>query len=179
MSNLSVFVTSNPHLPMKILNHDEDIISTLEGTGLVYKTVPVPADLLPGLELDEVESAAGVWLDQWLAANGYSQRQVISANRRFETIEALRKPYLAEQQLAGRSAWLMLGGFALLSVHVGDAVYQIRLEKGALLELPAGALYWFDIGLEPHVLALHAGEQSLAAELSGAGLAQAFPELDD
>ena len=91
----------------------------------------------------------------------------------------LRARHLDEQSQSTVSAWLFLGGFAQLSLHIDDHVYMLQGEKGDLLSLPAGTRYWFDLGEEPHALVVRLSASEDAPVRTDDDIASRFARLGD
>lgn len=179
MSSLSVYSHTLPELPHKVLNHAEDIASTLAAVGIGYRKLELPAALLPGCGQEDFEAAYGLWLQELMEREGYKQQELFNLQRRHPQRLELRARYLDEHVQDSESAWLFLGGFAQLGLRVGEQVFLLLGERGDLLSLPAGSRHWFDLGEEPHalVLRLSAGEQTPSP--SGDDIAGRFPRLGD
>lgn len=179
MSILSVHQENSPHLPNKVLTHAEDIASTLAAVGIGYRQVQVAAALRPGCAEQEFDAACADWLQELMGEGGYRHRELFSLDRNHPQKLELRARYLDEQAQAVASAWLFVAGFAQLSLHVEGHVFVLRGEKGDLLELPAGTLHWFDLGEEPHLLAVRLSASADAPVLSGDEIASRFARLDE
>ncbi|GIZ13310.1 acireductone dioxygenase [Pseudomonas sp. NCCP-436] len=179
MSSLSVYSHTVSELPHKVLNHAEDITSTLAAAGIGYQRLELPATLHPGCAQEAFDAACGPWLQALMAREGYVRQELFNLQRRDPQRLELRARYLDEQLQEAASAWLFVGGFAQLGLHVGEQVFLLLGERGDLLSLPAGTRHWFDLGEEPHalVLRLSAGEQ--APTPSGDDIAGRFPRLGD
>lgn len=139
----------------------------------------MPATLRPGCAAQEFDAACADWLGTLMSEYGYRQHELFSLERNHPQKLELRARYLDEQAQASASAWLFVAGFAQLSLHLNGHVYVLRGEKGDLLELPVGTLHWFDLGEEPHLLAVRLSAAAEAPVLSGDNIASRFPRLDD
>jgi len=179
MSSLAVHLHTSPELPNKVLNHADDIASTLAAVGIDYRRLELPAPLRPGCEQAEFDAAYGLWLQAFMGREGYVQQELLNLQRNHPQKLELRAQYLDEQAQPSVSAWLFVGGFAQLSVHLDGYVYVLQGERGDLLTLPAGTRHWFDLGEEPHVLALRLSLGDEAPERTGDGIASRFPRLGD
>ncbi|ATH82559.1 acireductone dioxygenase [Ectopseudomonas mendocina] len=178
MTKLSVHLHSSPNLPNKVLTHAEDIASTLAAVGIAYRQLELPAALRPGCEQAEFEAAYGLWL-QRLMEEGYPHHELFNLQRNHPQKLEMRARHLDEQMQPTASAWLFLGGFAQLSLHLDGYVYVLQGERGDLLELPAGTRHWFDLGEEPHLLALRLSASGEAPQPTGDDIASCFARLDE
>lgn len=179
MSSLAVYLHTSPELPNKVLNHADDIASTLAAVGIDYRQVELPAALRPGCEQAEFDAAYGLWLQALMSREGHVQQELFNLQRNHPQKLELRARYLDEQVQASVSAWLFIGGFAQLSVHLDGYVYLLQGERGDLLTLPAGTRHWFDLGEEPHALVVRLSVSDEAPERTGDDIARRFPRLGD
>ncbi|MFV3385922.1 acireductone dioxygenase [Pseudomonas sp. NY15364] len=179
MSSLAVYQHTSPELPNKILNHADDIASTLAAVGIDYCQVELPAALRPGCEQAEFDAAYGLWLQAFMGKEGYVQQELFNLQRNHPQKLELRARHLDEQSQSTASAWLFLGGFAQLSLHLDDHVYMLQGEKGDLLSLPAGTRYWFDLGEEPHALVVRLSASEDAPVRTDDDIASRFARLGD
>lgn len=179
MSSLAVHLHTSPDLPNKVLNHADDIASTLAAVGIDYRRLELPATLRPGCEQAEFDAAYGLWLQALMGKGGYVQQELFNLQRNHPQKLELRARHLDEQSQQSVSAWLFIGGFAQLSLHLDGYVYVLQGERGDLLTLPAGTRHWFDLGEEPHVLALRLSASDEAPERTGEAIASRFARLGD
>ncbi|MFT0624889.1 acireductone dioxygenase [Ectopseudomonas guguanensis] len=178
MSSLAVHLHTSPELPNKVLNHAADIASTLAAVGLDYRQVELPAALRPGCEQAEFDQAYGLWLQAFMGNEGHVQQELFNLQRNHPQKLELRARYLDEQVQASTCAWLFIGGFAQLSVHLDGYVYRLQGERGDLLTLAAGTRHWFDLGEEPHALVLRLSQSEETPERTGDDIASRFPRLE-
>lgn len=179
MSSLSVHLNTSPELPNKVLNHADDIASTLAAVGIDYRRLELPQALRPGCEDSEFDATYGLWLQALMGEQGYVRQELFNLQRNHPQKLELRARHLDEQVQAKASAWLFIGGFAQLNVHLDGYVYVLQGERGDQLTLPGGTRHWFDLGEEPHVLALRLSQQEEAPERSGDDIASRFPRLGE
>ena len=179
MSSLAVYQHTSPELPNKILNHADDIASTLAAAGIDYRQVELPAALRPGCKQAEFDAAYGLWLQAFMGKEGHVQQELFNLQRNHPQKLELRARHLDEQSQSTASAWLFLGGFAQLSLHIDDHVYMLQGEKGDLLSLPAGTRYWFDLGEEPHALVVRLSASEDAPVRTDDDIASRFARLGD
>lgn len=179
MSSLAVYQHTSPELPNKVLNHADDIASTLSAVGIDYRQLELPAALRPGCEQAEFDAAYGLWLQAFMGKEGHVQQELFNLQRNHPQKLELRARHLDEQSQSTASAWLFLGGFAQLSLHIDDHVYMLQGEKGDLLSLPAGTRYWFDLGEEPHALVVRLSASEDAPVRTDDDIASRFARLGD
>lgn len=179
MSSLAVYLNTSPQLPNKVLNHADDIASTLAAVSIDYRQLELPAALRPGCEQADFDAAYGLWLQALMGEQGYVRQELFNLQRNHPQKLELRARHLDEQVQGSASAWLFVGGFAQLSIHLQGYVYLLQGERGDLLSLPAGTRHWFDLGEEPHALVLRLSADDEAPVLTGEEIASRFPRLGD
>ena len=93
----------------------------------------------------------------------------------------LRAQFLDEHRYNTDNAHFFIAGQGWFCLHVDDHVYGVRCEKNDLLVIPAGLPHWFDMGENPHCVALRCFNtaQGLVPLLTGDTIARRFPGLDD
>jgi 1,2-dihydroxy-3-keto-5-methylthiopentene dioxygenase len=181
MSILFVYHVSSPDLPNKVLTHLEDIASTLAEHGVVVDRWQATQPVAAGASQSDVISAYQSQIDQLMTEYGHRAVEVISVTGGPGQNAELRASLLAEQQRAADEVSLFVVGRALLCLHIGGFVYAVQCEKNDRIHIPAGTRHWFDIGEQPHVVAirLFATEEGVAAQVTGDDIASQFPRLDD
>jgi 1,2-dihydroxy-3-keto-5-methylthiopentene dioxygenase len=179
MSSLAVYLDTAPELPNKVLNYADDIASTLAAVGIDYRQVELPAALRPGCEQAELDAAYGLWLQEFMSKEGHVQQELFNLQRNDPQKLELRARHLDEQAQSTASAWLFLGGFAQLSLHLDGHVYMLQGERGDLLSLPAGTRHWFDLGEEPHALVVRLSASEDAPVRTDDDIASRFARLGD
>ena len=81
MSSLFVYHVSSPDVPLKVLNHFEDIAPTLAGQGITFERWPVTFSVAAGSVSEEVLAACQVSLEQLAVERKVSVQQVVSLDR--------------------------------------------------------------------------------------------------
>lgn len=178
MSSLSVYHQSSPLLPNKVLNHDEDIASTLAAVGIEFRRLELDSQLRPGATADEVLAGIADQLETLKRQYDLSQVEVISLDRNpWREDERAAEP-LQEQVLDGAQLYLFLAGQAQLNLHVGKQVYVLLGEHGSLLAVPSGVPYWLDVGEPARCVLVRLVGQS-KAKVTGDEIASRFARLAD
>lgn len=178
MSSLFVYHVSSPEVPLKVLNHLEDIAPTLAEQGITFERWPVSAAVAAGSSSEQVLASCQASLEQLARQRQVSVQQVISLDRPAEAGVGLLSE---EHHHAGDEVRWFVAGRGLLYLRKEEYVYAVLCEKHDLISLPAGTAQWFDVGEHPYLVAirLSASADELRAVASGDGLASRFPRLDD
>ncbi|CAM3981555.1 Acireductone dioxygenase [Pseudomonas reidholzensis] len=177
MSTLSVFHTSSPGLPYKLLTHHDDVVATLAEQGVRLAHQPHDLRIRPGTSRDEVLEACRAPLDRLMTEHRCAAFELL--NR--EGVAADQVDLRDEHVHAGDEVFAVISGRAQVSLRVGEYVYGVLCEKGDVLVVPAGARRWIDLGETPFCLALRlfSDEQGKQASFTGDDSAREFLGMDE
>lgn len=181
MSSLSVYHESTPDLPNKVLTHLEDIASTLAEVGVRFERWQAAAPIAPGASQDEVIAAYRHEIDKLKAEGGYVTVDVVSLTADHPQKAELRAKFLDEHRHGEDEVRFFVAGRGLFSLHVEDYVYAVLCEKNDLISVPAGTRHWFDMGEQPHFVAIRLfnNPEGWVAQFTGDAIASRFPQLED
>lgn len=175
MSSLFVYHVSSPEVPLKVLNHLEDIAPTLAEQGITFERWPVSTAVAAGSSSEQVLAACAAALEPLARERDVSVQQVISLDGSQSAGELLE----ARRNTLAQAYWFV-SGRGLLYVQVGESVYGVLCEKHDLISVPAGAVQWLDAGEHSYLVALRlatSAEQPQAVA-GGDDLASRFPRLE-
>lgn len=181
MSILSVYQDSAPEQPLKVLTHIEDISATLAEVGVDLERYEASAQIAAGASPEEVIAAYRPQIDRLMNERGCVAVDVVSLNRDHQCTDEMRERFIEEHHHAAAEVRFLVAGRGLFTLHIGDLVYALLCEKHDLLSLPAGTRQWFDIGEQPHVVAIRLFDdpEGKVAQLTGGDIARRFPRLED
>ena len=181
MSRLSVYHEHHPALPSKVLSHAEDIASTLAEVGVRFEQWQASAPIAPGASSEEVIAAYRPQIDKLMAEDGYITVDVVSLNADHPQKAELRAKFLDEHSHGEDEVRFFVAGRGLFSLHVGEQVFEVLCEKGDLISGPAGTPHWFDMGENPHFVAIRLfnNPDGWVAKFTGDEIASRFPRLED
>lgn len=181
MSMLSVYHESSPELPNKVLTHLEDIASTLDSVGVRFERWQAKAPIAAGAGSDEVLAAYRSQIDQLMTERGYVTVDVVSLTADHPQKAELRAKFLDEHRHAEDEVRFFVAGRGLFTLHIDDFVYAVLCEKNDLISVPAGTRHWFDMGENPHFVAIRMfnNPEGWVAQFTGDDIASNFPGLDD
>ncbi|NVZ53049.1 acireductone dioxygenase [Pseudomonas sp. B6002] len=176
MSYVAVYHIATPDTPNKVLTHFDDIVSTLAEHGVRFERWQ-PSPIEKGASAAEMIAAYQPQID----ALGYRSVELLSVTGDHLQAAEMRAQFLDERRYPEDDARFFIAGQGLFCLHVGDYVYAVRCEKNDLLVVPAGLPHWFDMGENPHFVALRLFDsaQGGVPVLTGDAIASAFPGLDD
>jgi len=181
MSILSVYQDTAPEQPLKVLTHLEDIATTLADVGVRVERWEASAAIRAGASSEEVIAAYRPQIDRLMSERGYVTVDVISLTRDHPQKAELRAKFLEEHQHAEDEVRFFVVGRGLFTLHIEDRVYAVLCEKNDLLSVPAGTRHWFDMGEDPHFVAIRLfnNPEGWVAQFTGADIAGRFPRLED
>lgn len=179
MSSLFVYHQSCPDVPHKVLNHQEDITSTLAEQGVAFTRVQVATPIVPGASGQEVMAAFKAQIDT--LETRQAALEVISVGNDHPQKGELRGRYLQEQFHEADEVCFIAAGRGLFSLHLGEYVYALLCERNDVLSVPAGTRHWFDMGENPYLVAIRLFSQpdGDAIRVTGDDIASRFAGLDD
>lgn len=181
MSILSVYHESNPVHPDKVLTHVEDIAATLAEVGVHLERWEASAPIAAGASPEEVIAAYRPQIDRLMTERGYVTVDVISLDSNHPQKAELRAKFLEEHRHAEDEVRFFVAGRGLFTLHIEDKVYAVLCEKNDLISVPAGTRHWFDMGENPHFVAIRLfnNPEGWVAQFTGDDIAGRFPRLED
>ena len=180
MSRIRIFDDTNPHRALRETSEHAGIATELAKIGVRFEQWQANAPLKPGASQDEVIAAYKGDIDRLMAENGYKAVDVISLNADHPQKDALRQKFLNEHTHSEDEVRFFVAGSGLFTLHVGDKVYEVLCEAGDLIGVPDGTTHWFDMGPEPHFIAirLFTNVEGWVANFTGSDIAQRFPRYE-
>lgn len=181
MSQLFVYHTNQPKQALKVLNHVEDISSTLAIVGVRFEHWQASQSLTAESSADDIKAAYADEIARLQKEGGYMTVDVISLNEQHPEKDTLRAKFLDEHSHSEDEVRFFVSGRGLFSLHIDQHVYAVLCEKGALISVPAGSKHWFDMGEHPRFTALRLfnNPDGWVANFTGDKIAQHYPTLDD
>ncbi|EWC40553.1 1,2-dihydroxy-3-keto-5-methylthiopentene dioxygenase [Stutzerimonas stutzeri] len=181
MSVLSVYHETHSDQPLKVLTHVEDIAATLAEVGVHLERWEAGTPITAGASPDEVIAAYRPQIDRLMAERGYVTVDVLSVTSDHPQKAELRAKFLDEHRHAEDEVRFFVAGHGLFTLHIEDMVYAVLCEKNDLISVPAGARHWFDMGENPHFVAirLFSNAEGWVAQFTGDSIADRFPRLED
>jgi len=181
MSSLTVYHVSTPDIPNKVLTHIEDIAATLGEHGVRVERWQSNAPIQPGASQEQVIDAYRGQIDQLMTECGYQTVDVISLDRDHPQKAQLRAKFLDEHVHGEDEVRFFVAGRGLFTLHIDDYVYAVLCEKNDLISVPAGTPHWFDMGEQPHFVAIRLfnNAEGWVAKFTGEEIASLFPRLED
>lgn len=181
MSQLFVYHTDQPKQAIMVLNHVEDISSTLAHVGVHFEHWQTQQGLNAESSTEDVLTAYADDIARLKKQGGYIAVDVISVHEKHPDKKALRAKFLDEHSHSEDEVRFFVSGRGLFSLHIDKHVYAVLCEKGALISVPAGSKHWFDMGEQPRFTALRLfnNPEGWVAQFTGDTVAQHYPKLDD
>jgi 1,2-dihydroxy-3-keto-5-methylthiopentene dioxygenase len=180
MSRLRIFSEADPVAPQLVANTPEFIAEQLAKIGVRFEQWQAAAPLAPGAAPDEVMAAYRADIDKIVAEKGYQAVDVVSIHPAHPDREAMRRKFLDEHFHKEDEVRFFVAGSGLFTLHVGERVYEILCETGDLIGVPDSTLHWFDMGPEPHFVAIRffTEPDGWVGHFTGSDWAQRFPRYE-
>jgi 1,2-dihydroxy-3-keto-5-methylthiopentene dioxygenase len=181
MSYLALYHVSTPDTPNKVLTHQDDIASTLAELGVGFDRWQAATRLEADASEVEIIAAYQAPIDTLMTERGYTTVDVIRVSNDHPQKAELRAERLEEHRMAQDHVRFFVAGRGLFTLHIEDYVYAVFCEKNDLISVPGGIPHWFDMGENPHFVAirLFSDPEGLAVNLTGDAIAEGFPRLED
>lgn len=181
MGILSVYQDSAPEQPLKVLTHVDNIAATLAEVGVGFERWEANAPIGPNPTPEEVIAAYAAQIERLKGERGDVAVDVISVTRSHPQKVELSAELLEEHHRAEDEVRFFVVGRGLFTLHIGDKVFAVLCEKNDLISIPAGTRHWFDMGEQPHFIAIRLFKrpEGCVAEFTGEDIAGRFPRLDD
>lgn len=181
MSQLFVYHTGQPKQAIKVLNHLEDISSTLAQVGVRFEQWQANQPITAQSSAEEVMAAYADDIARLQQEGGYVAVDVISLDETHPQKDQLRAKFLDEHIHTEDEVRFFVSGRGLFSLHIDEHIYAALCTKGTLISVPAGSKHWFDMGEHPRFTALRLfnNPDGWVAQFTGDKIAEQYPTLDD
>jgi 1,2-dihydroxy-3-keto-5-methylthiopentene dioxygenase len=181
MSRLTVFADDDPRDALLASEDDAEIAAVLREIGVRFERWQTGAAVRPGDPPEAVIAAYRGDIDRLIRAGGYQSVDVISLDAGHPEKAALRRKFLAEHTHGEDEVRCFVAGRGLFSLHVGARVYEVLCTQGDLIGVPAGATHWFDMGPNPHFVAIRLfnNPDGWVARFTGSDIAERFSRLEN
>jgi len=180
MSRLRIFVDNDPGEVLIATSDRDDMARHLRGIGVRFEQWRASAPLAPGASPEDVMAAYRADIDRLVAENGFRTVDVVSIAPDNPNKEAMRAKFLDEHYHEEDEVRFFVAGAGLFTLHVEDKVYEITCVQGDLIGVPDRTKHWFDMGPEPHFIAIRFFTQpdGWVGHFTGTDIAQHFPRFD-
>lgn len=180
MSRLRIFTSDDAVNPQVHTRDHAEISRHLAGIGVRFEQWQAAEPIAPGDPSDKVLAAYASDIDRLKRENGYQAVDVISLNPDHPDKDAFRRKFLDEHTHSEDEVRFFVAGSGMFTLHVDGRVYEILCEAGDLIGVPDGTRHWFDMGPEPHFVAirLFTNVEGWVANFTGTDIAQRFPRYE-
>jgi 1,2-dihydroxy-3-keto-5-methylthiopentene dioxygenase len=181
MSKLTVYADDAPGGVLAEHTDYSRIAAALAAEGVRFEQWRTAAQIRPGDPQEAVIAAYRQDIDRLMAEVGYRTVDVVSLNADHPDRAALRQKFLAEHSHGEDEVRFFVAGQGQFNLHLGPKVYEVLCTQGDLIGVPAGASHWFDMGPNPHFVAirLFTNPEGWVARFTGGDIAQRFPLLEN
>ena len=181
MSRLRVYDQREPTRPLVTQLDHAAIARTLGEVGVRFERWDASQPIIPGASQDEVIAAYKDDIDRLQREKGYRAVDVISLTADHPQKGALRQKFLSEHVHSEDEVRFFVAGEGQFSLHIGERVYDVLCEQGDLIGVPDGTRHWFDMGPNPHFVAirLFTNPDGWVAKFTGEAIADSFPRLEN
>jgi 1,2-dihydroxy-3-keto-5-methylthiopentene dioxygenase len=181
MSELTIYSDDNPEGPQLHTTNYSTITSELGKVGVRFEQWQANAPVRAGDSQEKVLAAYQRDIDRLVAEEGYQSMDVVSLTADNPNKAELRKKFLDEHRHGEDEVRFFVDGEGLFSLHIGDQVFEVLCKKGDFISVPANTPHWFDMGPNPHFVAIRLfnNPDGWVARFTGSDIAQGFSRLDN
>ena len=181
MSRLRIFNESDA-ANVVFESHDHaSIAERLGHEGVRFERWAATAPIQPGATSDEVIAAYRSDIDRIMAEKNYQAMDVISLSAEHPQKEALRQKFLNEHRHCEDEVRFFVAGSGLFILHLDTRVIEVLCEQGDLISVPDNTRHWFDMGPNPHFIAIRIfrNVEGWVADFTGDDIATRFPRYEN
>jgi 1,2-dihydroxy-3-keto-5-methylthiopentene dioxygenase len=181
MTRLRTFDARSPRQLLGELTDHAEIARTLNSLGVRFERWYTDTSIRPGATQEQVIDAYRADIDRLMAEGGYQAVDVVSVDIEHPQKTELRQKFLSEHQHSEDEVRFFVAGQGLFNLHLGDHVHEVLCTEGDLISVPADTRHWFDMGPNPHFVAirLFTNPAGWVAKFTGDAIALDFPRLDN
>jgi 1,2-dihydroxy-3-keto-5-methylthiopentene dioxygenase len=181
MSRLRIFDQREPARPLDTLLDHDAIARRLGEAGVRFERWEASKSIVPGASQEEVIDAYRDDIERLQREKGYKAVDVISLTADHPQKDALRRKFLSEHTHSEDEVRFFVAGQGQFTLHIGDRIYDVLCEQGDLIGVPDGTRHWFDMGPNPHFVAirLFTNPEGWVANFTGDDIADRFPRLEN
>jgi len=181
MSRLRIFDQGKPDAPRVVTSDHAEITRELGARGIRFEQWQANVALEPGAGQDQVIAAYQGDIERLKREKDYQAVDVISLNADHPDKATLRQKFLNEHTHSEDEVRFFVAGSGLFTLHLGDDVCEVLCEQGDLIAVPDGTRHWFDMGPNPHFIAIRmfTNPAGWVANFTGDPIASTFPRLDN
>lgn len=181
MSRLRVYDQRDPARPLATQFDHAMIAETLDEVGVRFERWEANKPVAPGATQEEVIAAYADDIARLKQEKGYRAVDVISLTADNPQKDALRQKFLSEHVHSEDEVRFFVAGQGQFTLHIGQRIYDVLCEKGDLIGVPDGIPHWFDMGPNPHFVAirLFTNPEGWVADFTGDDIAGQYPRLQN
>lgn len=180
MTQLTIYKESKADNPELDSRDFAVIADTLEGIGVKFERWETHDPLQTGATDEDVMKAYAPDIARLKAANGYQSVDVVRLWEDHPQREELRNKFLSEHIHSDDEVRFFVEGAGMFYLHAAGKVYMLLCEAGDLVNVPAGAKHWFDMGPTPSFtcIRLFTIPDGWKADFTGDEIAERFPKFE-
>jgi 1,2-dihydroxy-3-keto-5-methylthiopentene dioxygenase len=180
MSRLRIFAEADPTTPVWSSTDQAAMATELARIGVRFEQWEACAPVEPGATPEEVMAAYRPDIDRISAEKGFRTVDVVSIHPEHPDREAMRKKFLDEHFHKEDEVRFFVAGAGLFTLHVDEKIFEVLCERGDLIGVPDSTKHWFDMGPDPHFVAIRffTEPDGWVGYFTGTDIAQRFPRYE-
>jgi 1,2-dihydroxy-3-keto-5-methylthiopentene dioxygenase len=186
MTALKIFNDNNPITPIFDSNtigesdKIEKITFQLKQVGVKFEQWQTIESLTSGATQEKVLVNYKSQIDKLINEEGYITVDVVSLTADNPNKTAFREKFLNEHTHSEDEVRFFVDGKGLFTLHIGNQVFEVLCTRGDLISVPANTRHWFDMGENPHFIAIRFfnNPEGWVANFTRSDIASKFSRLE-
>ncbi|MCU5783226.1 ARD/ARD' family protein [Alcanivorax balearicus MACL04] len=181
MSNLKIFRDGEPDKPQLVVDSKAAMAVELAKAGIRYEQWQATKPLTASPSQEEVLEAYAQDINRLKREEGYQTVDVVSMQPDHPDKAVFREKFLDEHRHSEDEVRFFVEGQGLFTLHIDGRIYEVLCTKGDLISVPANTAHWFDMGPNPHFVAIRLfnNPEGWVANFTGSDIAGRFSRLEN
>jgi len=164
----------------QLIDNADTIRQMLAQKGVEYEQWPAEKLLSADADQEAVIAAYQSEIDRLNERYQFKSIDVVALRPDHPDKAVFREKFLSEHTHADFEVRYFVDGSGLFYLHFSEQVYLVYCEKGDLISVPANAVHWFDMGVNPDFkcIRLFTTDEGWLADFTGSDIATRFPNFD-
>jgi 1,2-dihydroxy-3-keto-5-methylthiopentene dioxygenase len=154
MTKLTIHPEHGNTAALEVTEDIARITAVLADIGVGFERWQASFQLPPEADETAVLEAYKADIERLERTGGYQSKDVVRLTPDHPDRSALRAKFLAEHTHDDDEVRFFVEGGATFFLHAAGKVIELYCERGDLINVPAGAMHWFDTGEKPFFTAI-------------------------
>ncbi len=186
MSSLSIYPEDRPDNLLFETNDAKQIESKLAELGVTFrhwelKDLPISEGADDKDISDKYMELYKEEIKELQEKGGYKSVDIVRFSPDNPNKDEARKKYLSEHIHHDDEVRFFIDGSGMFYLHCGGKIYMLLCQAGDMINVPAGAAHWFDMGDKPSFTCIRffTVPDGWKADFTGSDIAEKFPKYEN